>query len=127
MKSRPIKEKRLDGLESDFEPLLISCLRECAGGRWGLFGQNDASDVARYCQWDEAEQLKEIARDSRVTGGVWSTKRKGSPKPQPTVKSITWLLPSHHHSVINPDHVSLLRALLRNAGPLLSWAAKSPS
>ena len=61
MKSRPIKEKRLDGLESDFEPLLISCLRECAGGRWGLFGQNDASDVARYCQWDEAEQLKEIA------------------------------------------------------------------
>src|SRR5436853_1176486 len=61
MKSRPIKEKRLDGLESDFEPLLISCLRECAGGRWGLFGQNDASEVARYCQWDEAEQLKEIA------------------------------------------------------------------
>src|SRR6266550_4504905 len=44
MKSRPIKEKRLDDLESDFEPLLISCLRECAGGRWGLFGQNDASE-----------------------------------------------------------------------------------
>ncbi|OLB33658.1 MAG: hypothetical protein DMG42_02885 [Acidobacteria bacterium] len=63
MKSRPIKEKRLDDLESDFEPLLISCLRECAGGRWGLFGQNDASDVARYCQWDEAEQLKEIANE----------------------------------------------------------------
>src|SRR5207249_10803510 len=61
MKSRPIKEKRLDGLESDFEPLLISCLRECAGGRWGLGGQNDASEVARYCQWDEGEQLKEIA------------------------------------------------------------------
>src|SRR5207302_8998399 len=61
MKSRPIKEKRLDGLESDFEPLVISCLRACAGGRWGLFGQNDASEVARCCQWDEAEQLKEIA------------------------------------------------------------------
>jgi len=61
MKSRPIMEKRLDDLESDFEPLLITCLSECAEGRWGLFGQNGASAVARYCQWDEAEQLREIA------------------------------------------------------------------
>jgi hypothetical protein len=61
MKSRPIKEKRLGDLESDFEPLFISCLRECAGGRWGLFGQNDSSEVARYRQWDEAERLREIA------------------------------------------------------------------
>src|SRR5437667_3498833 len=70
---------------------------------------------------------KNFQRRSKVNGGIWANQSKGSPKPQPTVKSITWLLPSHHHSVINPDHVSLLRALLRNAGPLLSWAAKSPS
>ncbi len=43
MKSRPIKEKRLDGLESDFEPLLISCLR-------AEFGQPNAQ-VDRFLHY----------------------------------------------------------------------------
>jgi hypothetical protein len=69
---KPIKEQRLDELERDFRPLLLSCLRECAGGRYGLFGQNDAPGVARYFRWEEADQLKEIAieiRDLRAEFG----------------------------------------------------------
>jgi hypothetical protein len=66
MKSRPIKEQRLDDLESDFRPLLVSCLEECADGRWGLFGQNDHPEIARYFQWDEVERLKEIAFEIRA-------------------------------------------------------------
>jgi hypothetical protein len=61
MKRRPTNEQRLDELESDFRPLLLSCLRECADGRWGLFGQNDGPGMARYHEWQEAEKLKEIA------------------------------------------------------------------
>ncbi len=72
MKCQPIKEKRLDDLESEFGPLLLSCLRECAAGRWGLFGQNDSAESSRYGQWNEAEQLRDIAvkiRELRVEFG----------------------------------------------------------
>jgi hypothetical protein len=65
MKRRPTKEHRLNELENDFRPRLLSCLRECAGGRYGLFGQNDGPGMARYSQWDEAEELKEIAVEIR--------------------------------------------------------------
>jgi len=65
MKSRPIKEQRLDDLESEFGPLLLSCLKECAAGRWDLFGQNDSPELSRYCQWNEAEQLRDIAVEIR--------------------------------------------------------------
>ena len=60
---RPSKEQRLDELERDFLTLLTSCLRECAGGRWGLFRQNEGPESAKYLEWDEAEQLKEIASE----------------------------------------------------------------
>ena len=69
---KPIKEQRLDQLEGNFEPLLLSCLKECASGRYGLFGQNDAPGAARYFPWEEAEQLQEIAieiRDLRAEFG----------------------------------------------------------
>ena len=65
MKSRSIKEQRLDDLETKFSPLLLSCLKECAAGRWGLFGQNDSLELSRYCQWGEAEQLRDIAAEIR--------------------------------------------------------------
>jgi hypothetical protein len=65
LKRRPTKEHRLNELENDFRPRLLSCLRECAGGRYGLFGQNDGPGMARYSQWDEAEELKEIAVEIR--------------------------------------------------------------
>jgi hypothetical protein len=65
MKRRPTKEQRLNSLENDFRPLLLACLRECADGRYGLFGQNDGAGMAGYSEWDEAEELKEIAVEIR--------------------------------------------------------------
>jgi hypothetical protein len=59
---QPIKAQRLDELESDFRPLLITCLRECRNGRWGLFGQNDSTDGAKYLDWKDEKNLKEIAQ-----------------------------------------------------------------
>src|SRR5580704_8261514 len=66
MKNRSINEQKLDGLEDEFRPLLLACLRECAAGRYGLFGQIDGPEIARYYQWDEAEHLKKIALEIRV-------------------------------------------------------------
>lgn len=43
--SRESRRQKLDAtlnrLESEFNTLLVSELRTCANGRWGLFGQND--------------------------------------------------------------------------------------
>jgi hypothetical protein len=61
-KSLKFREARLDEIESEFLPLLLSCLRECARGRWGLFGQNDQIDPeGQYWGWPEARRLKELA------------------------------------------------------------------
>jgi hypothetical protein len=61
-KSLKVREARLDEIEIEFLPLLISCLHECARGRWGLFGQNDLVDPeGRYWAWPEAKRLKELA------------------------------------------------------------------
>jgi hypothetical protein len=62
---RPTNAQRLDDLESDFRPLLISCLLECQNGRWGLFGQNDSLDEAKYLDWKDGKNLKEVARQIR--------------------------------------------------------------
>ena len=62
-KSRNIKDQRLEDLENDFLPLLISCLEECASGRWGLFGQNDSLEASKYLRWPEATRLKEIVQE----------------------------------------------------------------
>jgi hypothetical protein len=48
---RDAKEQRLDDLECDFRPRLIAVLRECANGRWRLFGQNNYGELV----WTEAE------------------------------------------------------------------------
>jgi hypothetical protein len=66
VKNRSIKEQRLDALENDFRPLLLACLGECADGRYGLFGQNDGPELARYYQWDKAERLKKMALEIRA-------------------------------------------------------------
>lgn len=58
------KEQRLKELESDFRPLLIDCLQECARGRWGLLGQNEEWRE-RYYAWPEADRLKEMAHEIR--------------------------------------------------------------
>jgi hypothetical protein len=59
-KREKIKCQQLEQLETEFHPLLISCLEECARGRYGLFGQNE--HWGDWWHWDEAEQLKEMAR-----------------------------------------------------------------
>jgi len=61
-KTEQIREMRLAEIEDEFRPLLLSCLRECARGRYGLFGQNDHADPeGRYLSWPEANRLKEMA------------------------------------------------------------------
>ena len=59
-KREKVKSHRLEQLEAEFRPLLISCLEECARGRYGLFGQNEG--LGNWWRWDEADRLKEIAR-----------------------------------------------------------------
>jgi hypothetical protein len=57
-----IRQVKLEQLDSEFRLLLLSCLEECARGRWGLFGQNDHVDPeGRYWGWPEATRLKELA------------------------------------------------------------------
>jgi len=63
-KRSQIQERKLVELEVEFKSLLLACLRECAQGRYGLFGQNDHVDVARkYLNWPQADRLKELAHE----------------------------------------------------------------
>jgi hypothetical protein len=63
-KRHKIREMRLIEIENEFRPLLVSCLQECALGRYGLFGQNDHLDPeGRYWGWPEARRLKELAQE----------------------------------------------------------------
>lgn len=55
------EDKELRELEGQFRPLLLSCLRECAQGRWGLFGQNDLHPESKWLGWPEAAQVREAA------------------------------------------------------------------
>jgi hypothetical protein len=61
-KSDKIREARLAEIEAEFHALLVTCLRECARGRYGLFGQNDRLDPeGTYWGWAEAKRLKQLA------------------------------------------------------------------
>lgn len=63
-KRQKIREMRLNEIEGEFLRLLLSCLRECAQGRYGLFGQNDHLDpTGRYWGWPEAKRLKTLAHE----------------------------------------------------------------
>ncbi len=69
---KPAKTQRLEELERDFEPLLIACLHGCIERRrWGLFGQNEGTGVARYLVWEEAAKLKEMAFEIREIRAEW--------------------------------------------------------
>src|SRR5579871_6008884 len=61
-----ISARRLGQIESEFHPLLVSCLRQWAEGRWGLFGQNDPSPDARWLSWPEANRLKQLAQEIKA-------------------------------------------------------------
>jgi hypothetical protein len=60
-----IQQRRVEGLEAEFRSLLPRVLKECAAGRWGLFGQNDGADGSKYLFWSEAERLKSMAGEIR--------------------------------------------------------------
>ena len=65
-KREKIREARLAEAEDEFRPLLVSCLRECARGRWGLFGQNGQLDPeGRLWIWPEAQRLRDLAGEIR--------------------------------------------------------------
>src|SRR5215469_3557384 len=57
------EQKRLEQLEQEFAEMLPKLLRECAGGRWGLFVNSPV--VAAYMDWPEAERLRSMARQIR--------------------------------------------------------------
>ena len=59
---RNAKDQRLEGLERDFRPRLIACLRECANGRWGLLG-HDRRENTKYLEWAEAVEVKQTAEE----------------------------------------------------------------
>lgn len=46
--------------------LLVSCLQECADGRWGLVGQNEATDSRGWLSWPEADRLKSLAAELKT-------------------------------------------------------------
>ena len=75
-KRESIRQQRLERLEAEFTSLLPRVLKECAAGRWGLFGQNDDSDGSRYIHWPEAEQLKEMAREIKAMRLDWGEPNK---------------------------------------------------
>jgi hypothetical protein len=61
-----IRSRKLDLLEEEFIDLLPVCLRACAKGRWGLFGQNDhCVPDNRWLAWPEADRLKALATEIR--------------------------------------------------------------
>jgi hypothetical protein len=63
-KRQKVQEMRLCEIEGEFMVLLRSCLRECAQGRYGLFGQNDHLDPeGRYWAWPEAKRLMNLAQE----------------------------------------------------------------
>ena len=51
--------QRIDELEAEYRSQLIAALSECAGGRWGLFGQNE--HLGNWWHTDDLDALRELA------------------------------------------------------------------
>ena len=57
-----IQLRKLTALETEFRETLIPCLRECARGRWGLFGAYDHfPGVNAWIRWPQKDRLHELA------------------------------------------------------------------
>src|SRR5215469_3269321 len=65
-KRHEIQRERLEAMESEFRVLLPRVLKECAAGRWGLFGQNEQLEAKKYLHWPEAERLKGMASEIKL-------------------------------------------------------------
>jgi hypothetical protein len=53
---------RLAALEEDYRSKLVGALRECASGKWGLFGHNDHL-TPKAPVLSAVEELAELGRD----------------------------------------------------------------
>ena len=74
---KPAKEQQLTELESEFEPLLIKCLKECVLRRkGGLFETGQTPEIARYLRWDEAEKLRAMAIEIQQIRSEWGSSNK---------------------------------------------------
>ena len=58
--------KSSDEMEAAFQQALIPLLKECAAGRWGLFGQNEHLEERRYLHWPAADDLRRRAQQIHV-------------------------------------------------------------
>jgi hypothetical protein len=62
-----IQFRELARLEAEFEETLVPCLKQCASGRWGLFGAYDRIPLLAQVQlWPEAGRLNELAVSIRT-------------------------------------------------------------
>lgn len=72
-----IQKSRLDALEAEFDQSLVPVLKECAAGRWGLFGQNEHFEERRYLHWPAAENLRRRAKQIHILRAEWPAKLRG--------------------------------------------------
>src|ERR1700683_5150802 len=62
-----IQLKQLAALESEFNETLILCLKQCANGRWCLFGAYDRfPELGHRLGWPEANRLNELGASIRA-------------------------------------------------------------
>ena len=59
-KRRDRLEAALASLEAEFREQLIKALRRCAGGSWGLFGQNDYAAAPKLYANSGGQKLDEL-------------------------------------------------------------------
>src|SRR5260370_7440960 len=87
-----ILHRRLPDLESEFRLLLPPVLKQCAAGRWRLFGQNDHIEESKYLHWPEvyllktmAHEIRSIRQDFGQTDPVVARSLHSCPLPAPNV------------------------------------------
>jgi hypothetical protein len=57
-----IQLEQLTALEAEFNETLILCLKQCANGKWGLFGAYERfPEAEQWAAWPEARRLHELA------------------------------------------------------------------
>tara|TARA_B100001057_G_C22498783_1_gene813193 strand:+ start:373 stop:699 length:327 start_codon:yes stop_codon:yes gene_type:complete len=56
--------QRIERLEAEYRIQLIAALSECAGGRWGLFGQNE--HLGNWWHTEKLDELRNLADSINV-------------------------------------------------------------
>jgi len=63
-------EAEIASLEAEFRRKLVAALRDCANGRWGLFGQNDHVQEAYSREVEELLELGASIEELRRKVGI---------------------------------------------------------